>query len=107
MMFSVSDRPLYPFPAPNNFAQSGGPKINNPTPTDATAAISTIPAARSFAALAFGWMSGDARSIASSTAVFNPSKISTNAIVNTITAHSALLIRSHPATTHAAAPITT
>src|SRR5205814_1747397 len=93
--------------APKSLVQSGGPRMSKPTATDAIEASRTIPAGRSFECRGRGWTCGEARSIANSIAVFSPSRISTSAIVNAITAHSTRLIFSHAPSRQAAIPSVT
>src|SRR5688572_26277389 len=73
--------------------------------TEAIAAMSTIAAATSFAALASGCRCGEASVTVSSIAVLRASSARTSAIARTRTAHSIAVMRSHAASASTAAPI--
>src|SRR5882724_4771488 len=71
-------------------ARTWGPKIISPMHTDPMAAISTAPAATSFAFSASGWNSGEATSVRNSNAVLRASAVHTEIIARIIQHHSDL-----------------
>ena len=69
-----------------------GKKIMSPTKIATNTDISTAPAATSFVSRAYGWYSGEVRSISISKAVLSASVTKTIPIVNTINSHSVVEI---------------